>query len=1144
MGFVSKLPGLLLFVLAFAFPTLAQIGTSTVTGRVVDTTGAVMANVSVLVTNAETNFRFTATTNTEGLYRVQSLQPGTYSLSFEAAGFKRIVRENISIRTGDTLPVDAVLEVGNVTESVEVSGQAQLLETETSATGSVVEGKFLYSMPLYQRHINSTLQLVPGVTESGFAFARNLGAYHVAGQRAGAIGFFEDGVTGNDQMGGTDTVTPIQNSIAEVKVLTTALPAEYGHAAGGVISAVKKTGTNQLHGLASNYGRGRRMQHRQFFDMLKNSQPTADSPDGQRVFFMMPDANVGGPIVLPKIYNGRNRTFFFFGYQKMIEKQVKQFQGTVPNDAMRAGDFSFGGIGNPLFDPASTRQLASGAWTRDPFPGNRIPLARFDPVARKVLEINPWKPPNLTGSVNASGPVSNLLYDEYARAFREDFNGRVDHQFSTAFKIYGSYTYNHVAGIGRATNIQVTDFDGAGGNLTPITQQNFSTGGTWIINPTTIQDARIGYFRRRTDRIVPSYQKNYNQTLGIPNISGELLPSFGSGNVFAADSIYGLTVSGPNRSIGETLSFRDDVTKILGPHAFKMGYEILRFRLNAISMTYPSGAFSFAGATAGLQADGNVQPRTGNTFAGFLLGWVSQAQFNLPLASWLPRSSIQSFYFQDDWKFSPTLTMNLGIRYMNESPYSTKYGQMSNFDPNGTDDVVAGRTGAIAHPASGLNRRDNNNFQPRIGLAWHPWSKWVFRGGFTVNTVDVRFPLLRGQFDEYEAMANQQRPPGDPRPLYQISRGPDPIHYNIRGNGTSPFLGTNYSARGVDYWDPNLRNPYVLNWNLSTQYEITSRYVVELTYQGSSGVGLLERWELNTFPIDFGRNDPALQAAAFRTPQNFRPYSQFGSIRMQSNFGHSTYHAATVKLEKRYSRGLTFLTFYTFSKALDSQDGENSGSGVAPIQNRGLEKGRAGYDRNHRYVGSVTYELPTGQGKRFLNRGGFWNHIFGGYEIAWIQTFESGNPLNFTFANSPYNYYPAWVGDRRPNVSGRPAIRDNWRDFGGDRFNLQNLNPVIDIGSFSYPAAFTPGNLGRNVVTGLPLVWSQVSAKKDISLSERFKFQIRWDFNNALKTWNFNPPTTSVDLLNPKTFGKVSGGPTTASFGGQPIMDLTLQLRW
>jgi hypothetical protein len=523
---------------------------------------------------------------------------------------------------------------------------------------------------------------------------------------------------------------------------------------------------------------------------------------------------------------------------------------------------------------------------------------------------------------------------------------------------------------------------------------------------------------------------------------------------------------------------------------------------------------------------------------------VRQANFSTQLADWEPRSFIHSFYFQDDWKVTPNLTLNLGVRYTNESSFTTKYGNQSNFDPNGTDDVVRGAKGAIVHTGAALSQRDNNNFQPRVGMAWHPLRKWVFRGGFAVNTVDVKFPLSRGNFDEYTTNATVQQPPGNPYPAFGLSNGPGAIPYVIRSNDTSPYVGTNYGSRSVEWWDPSLRNPYVLNWSQSIQYELSSNYLLEASYQGSAGIGLIERWNINTFPIDFASNDPALQSKVLAASQNYRPYPNFGNIYLRSNFGHSTYHAGTIRLEKRYSAGMTFSTFYTFSKAIDEQDNDNDGSGVAPIQNRRLEKGRAGFDRNHRFSGHITYELPVGKGRRFLDHGRVLNFVLGGWEIAWIQSLETGNPLTFGFANSPYNYYPTFAGVQRANINGPASIRSGWRDVGGDRFNTNNANPVISMPPFSYPAPFTPGSSGRNIVTGLPLVWATTSAKKNFRFKERFNFQVRLDYNNPLKMYNFDPPTTTVDLKNPQTFGKISSDQRTANWGGEPLMNLTVAFSW
>jgi len=482
----------------------AQIGTSTITGRATDSSGSVVPNVKVLIVQTATNITSNGITNNEGIYRVLSLQPGQYKVVFEGAGFKKMT-ETVDLRTGDTLAVDVALQVGSLTETVEVTSASPLLETETSSTGTVVTGQVLYDLPLYQRFVNSTMNIVPGMTTGGYAFGGSLGAYHLAGQRAGAIGLFEDGVNGNDQNSGTETSRPMLNSVAEVKVITTLPPAEYGHSAGGVISAVKKSGTNELHGMGSWFGRTRNMQHRLFFDRLQSSQATSTRPNGVPGFFMMPDANISGPVMIPKIYDGRNKSFFFFGFQRLHEKKVAQVDASVPSPGMRQGDFTFAGA-NPIFDPATTRQV-NGVWLRDQFAGNRIPTSRIDPVARKVLEFDPWQQPNRAGAFNSTGATGNYLADELAQVYQNDMNLRLDHQFSSKFKIYYSWTDNKfLPGLQRPWNIRPDRgvFDGSSGNRNPSRSQNMSFGKTYILSPTVVNDARVGYYRRAGQTIVPS----------------------------------------------------------------------------------------------------------------------------------------------------------------------------------------------------------------------------------------------------------------------------------------------------------------------------------------------------------------------------------------------------------------------------------------------------------------------------------------------------------------------------------------------------------------------------------------------------------------------------------------------------------------
>jgi hypothetical protein len=1160
------------YALVFLLSTVAvfgQVGSSTIVGRVTDASGAVVPGVAVSVVKTDQNFTYNATSNADGLFRVQSLQPGPYRLTFEANGFKRTIREGIDLRASETRPVDVSLEVGAVAESIEVKATNQLLETETTSSGALIEGSMYYKLPIYQRSVQFTLTVAPGLQLASYGSAANggTGAFAVAGSRTTQLGIFEDGVISMNPNGNDNSVRSVENSVAEVKILTSTLPAEYGHTAGGVISVVKKSGTNEFHGMASEFGRVRRMQHRLFFDRFKTSDSQPGAPNGVGTFFMYPDATAGGPIYIPKVYDGRNKTFFFFGWQKQIEKKSAIVSNAAtPTADMLNGDFNFGGVGLPIYDPLSTTRLADGTWTRTLFPNRTVPLNRFDPVARKILDYRPWNAPNLPGTFSTGGPQNNYVYSENARAFMEEYSMRLDHQFSTAFKLYASYTYDYSLNRGRVTNIDLKDFT-PNGSDPPFSNHNISTGGTWVISPTLINDARGSLFRQENDRIVPSLGKDWASKLGIPNVSPLLFPAFGAGDQFTAGSIYGLTVSGPTHRIDESITFRDDLTKIWGTHAFKVGYDLMRNRANVSQISTPSGDFRFDTMTAGLQPNGQPLANTGNTFAGFLTGAVRQVEFSTQVSTWLPRSAIHSFYFQDDWKFSPTLTFNLGLRYSNEGPFTTKYGQMSNFDPSGVD-ALTGRKGAITHPTSPLYKRDNNNFQPRLGVAWHPIKKWVFRGGFTVNTIDVRFPSSRDNFAEYDGAALQAQLPGDPRPIFQLSQGPTPVRFTIV-NGTAPYLGSNFSSRDVPWTDPNLRNPYVMNWQTGVQYELSSNYLLDLYYQGSAGNGLMERWNLNTFPLDYGANDPALRNAAFAASQNYRPYPQFGNVNFRSNFGHSTYHAGTVKLERRYANGLMYSTFYTFAKSIDSQDGDNSGSGVAPIQNRSLEKGRAGFDRNHRFNLSAIYALPFGKGKKFLNKGGVMNLIFGGFEISWIQMWESGIPLTFSYAGSPYNYYPTFAGNRRPDIVGDNHMREDWGDFGGDRFVKANINPVIDISNFAVPGSalgcpntipasvsaadrtalinkcsFLVGNSGRNIVTGPRLMYSQGSVQKNIPIKERFNFQIRLDFQNVFHNYAWSNPDTTADFTNPRNFGKITADQRTSSVGGQPLMNLKLQLSW
>ena len=344
-----------------------------------------------------------------------------------------------------------------------------------------------------------------------------------------------------------------------------------------------------------------------------------------------------------------------------------------------------------------------------------------------------------------------------------------------------------------------------------------SAGATYVFSPTALNEFRVSFFRPRNDLFVPSENQNWGATLGIPNISPALMPSFsptalGVGTYTVAPDyaqLYGLTVQGATRQIRQSESLRDDFSKIHGSHAFKMGYEILHFTDNFYQQGYPSGQFNFANTTAGLQPNGQPIPNTGNTFAGFELGSVSAVNFSTYTNTWQPRSSINSLYFQDDWKFSKNLTFNLGLRWSTESPYHTAHGQESQFSPT-TVDPLTGMMGAVIHPTGGLNNRDLKNFQPRIGMAYHPLREVGVPRRLRTQYRSISDGRIKAmQFDEYQAQVVQQRLSNNPLPLFQLSQGPAPVAYNILPNGTAAYVGTNYGSRNVTWLDPTLHPGYV-----------------------------------------------------------------------------------------------------------------------------------------------------------------------------------------------------------------------------------------------------------------------------------------------------------------------------------------------
>jgi hypothetical protein len=1151
--------GLLWVLIVFlVLPALAQ-DTATLTGRVQDPTGAVVVGAAVSVVNTATNIESSTVTNEEGLYRLVSLRPGNYRLTVNAQGFKKFVREGLDLRVGTTVSINANLDVGSTTDTVEVTGAAPLLETETSTTGTNIEGDYFYRMPLYQRNIKGIMYLTPGVQVSGFGYSGNLSGFNINGESSNRLSFYEDGMYGVSPNNNGWTTDTIQNTVDEVKILTTALPAEYGHSAGGSITVVKKSGTNELHGLISEYGRWGALQHRRFFQIYQwgQEQPVYKSngtldyvKKGDRLLFQMPDGNISGPIYIPKIYDGRNKSFFLFAFQRLIEKQGIQNTYTVPTAAMKQGDFSFaerptGVLIDQIYDPRTTVKNSDGTWSRSPYAGNIIPQAQWDNVAKKIMALDIYTSPNTLGSYGTEGPSANLLDSYQKKVFWENYSTRLDHQLTQKLKTWANWTYNSRFERSTQPKIKNSDFDSSL-NKSMNYQNTAGIGGTYVISPTLISESRMSYYRYENRVSSVSYGRDWSSVIGLPGLTDpKSMPQI---------SQYLPYVGNPSNNVQENFNFKEDISKMSGKHAFKFGYDLMRMRSNSYTVTNAAGNYTLTD-TNGLQANGSAMANTGiSGLPQLLSGAVSSASFTINLLSTLPRDWIHSLYFQDDWKVRPNLTLNLGLRWQVESVMNNKYGQQSNFDPNAADNVAIGKTGVITHPKDPLYKKDWNNFQPRFGMAWTVKPNIVVRGGFAVNTVD--FKLQSPPTNEYGSISGTiSQASGDYRPAFLLQNGAtgNIVWPSIRADGTIPYANTsNYSSRSASWVDPNRHNPYTMNWNFSVQYGLSSNYLVSVEYTGNRGVNNTESWSINNVTYDWAWNLYTTNLTGFNAfvanTQNYRPFTNFGSISYMTNGANSNFHSGTAKIEKRYSYGLSFLAYYTFSKGIDSSTGDWN-------LNRLLDRSRSSYDRTHEFVSSMNYEIPIGKGRKWMNRGGILNTLIGGFDMVWMYTISSGNPATWSFGGSSYSYMPSVVSVRsnsRPNSTAVTAsLREGWADIGTDRWTRANQNKLIDGAQtdyFSYPAAYTLGNVGRYTMDTQRFISANFSMQKEVKFKERFTFQFRYDFQNPFKWYNLPSVSTTFNTRDATNFASInpssSSEASTANGGGVPLQNFTLAIRF
>jgi hypothetical protein len=1036
---------------------LAQQDTGVITGQVVDESGSPIANAAVEVKNTGTGIVSRVVTGQEGSYTTQPLRIGSYSVTVEASGFKRAIRGDLTLNVQDRLRVSFTLPVGDMQQSVEVVGEAPLLQSETSSLGQVVDTKKMVDLPLNGRNFIQLITLstgayVPQTTNSSYQGT----LVSINGNRVENNNFMLDGINNNTTDNNQPPVLPTPDAIAEFKVLTNLLPAEFGRGLGGTIIVNVRSGTNQYHGTVFEFLRNQDFDANPFFNSGRPKVPYQQNQFG---------FSFGGPVVLPKLYNGRNKTFFFGDYQGTRIRQGLTKVFTVPTAAMRAGNFS--GMG-AIYDPETTQAISSGSYVRTPFPNSQIPASRFDPIMQNFVALYP-----LSNSGPAQFAANNFIFNPKLINDADQGDVRLDHRFSDKDSLYWSFSISDNTQIA-PMNLPGIPFGGYFSDLQLRPQvfrgQHMGLGETHVFSPRLVNEFRIGYNRFFYTAAALSNGVNLGTKYGIPGI-----PDFGDLNGLPSVGTTGLTAVGEPLTSHRGQNVRqvlDNFSYVSGRHAWKFGFDHRRTEFNFRQGNSSQGSLTYNGVFTN---DPNTRAG-GNAFADFLLGYPASSSIGSPLA---PGSRVRNYsaFAQDDWRVSSRLTLNLGVRYEYTTPVFDVNNRLANFNLP-ANALVFAQPGGIEDRS--LANPDRNNFAPRFGLAYQVASKTVVRAGYgmfytledsgySVWSNNPPFSIVVG------LTSDQINPSTSPRP----SVGFPPVTAGTTLGGR--FL--NINARPT-----NFPAAYSQQWNVSVERQVGS-FLFEAAYVGNKAIKLL-----SILPL----NNPVPGPGTINTR---RPYTGWGTINYDGPFGAGMYNGLQAKVEKRLGAGLTFLASYSYAKAVDDSDSINLTTSAGTNQPQNPQNFRAEWspsynDVRQRLVASYVYELPFGKGKRWMtNTNRALDGIAGGWQINGIWTAQSGLPFTI---QSPTDTSNTGTANIRPNSTGLPGNLP-----AGQRSISNWLNPA----AFALPTGYAYGNVGRNTARSPGLDNWDLSGFKDFKLTERpLTLQFRAELFNGLNHPNFGLP--------------------------------------
>jgi len=1105
-----------LIALMTVLPVAAQVERGTLTGTVRDQSGAVVPDVALVIRNVNTGVTLKTTANESGEYVAPNLIPGEYAVTATYKGFRTLNHTGIILQVNDRLVVDLLLTVGDITQSVEISGIAPQLQSESSVVGNVITRREVSELPLNGRSVYQLAYLNAGVTN---AFptqhanntnipdnARAQQGLSVNGQRQSNNTFILDGVYNNQINQGLIAILPPLEAVQEFVVETSNFNPEIGRG-GGVVNVTLKSGTNSVHGQVFEFMRNSALDARNFFD---RTSPRRLPNFVQNQF----GGAVGGPII-------RSRTFFFVDYQGFRQRLGQTLVATVPSARLKEGDFR--GTARPIFDPL-TYDAATN--TRGPFPTDGvIPRSRFNPASLNVLKYFP--PSNdVTGRVLANGEA--FFYSDASRQNNQDsYDIKIDHRFGDKDQLSARWSYGNSHTVLPGTFSDLPEFapaiggalsTGGGGSLTGRVSNPARSLGLQEIhnfNPTTVNEFRAAYIRAGSDAVQLGFGENYADQLGIPNVN---ISANNSG--FPQISIGGYSTLGdapffPLIELENVYQWLDNVTFIRGSHTFKSGVDFKKIQRNFTQILgAPAGTFSFG---TGFTSDPARLADTGNAFADFLLG--IPASGNVVSNSGLAgiRSTEFSTYFQDTWKIMPALTLSYGIRYDLFTPQTEAYDRQTNFDFIAAKLVRPGQGGSYP----GLSTRalistDKNNFAPRFGFAYKVTPKTVIRSSY-------------GIFFVTESQAGQQmtlNPPFVGGTNFTNTPIPQQINRTLNQGLplSDPLIPINDPSGFINARHPDNTTGYTQQWSFQIQRQLAPTLLFEIGYLGNLSLHIQDEFNPNQPFLGTGPVEPR------------RPYFAFvprvtGFTQVEQR-GVGNYHALQVGLNKRFSSGLSFLTNYTWSKAIENPASNygNAGQVLATpilaahqnVRNLDADRALAAVDLRHRWVASWLYDLPFGRGRQYLSSAsGFVNQLVGGWQLGGVGLIQSGNPFTVTGG--------AGRPDRICNGQTPPEGHsvDKW--FDPACFPLPASVPDPVRGGLYIPF----GNAGANPLTGPGTVNFDFSAFKSFFITESKRIEFRSEWFNA-----FNHP----QFLNPSSV--VNTGTTARLVNAKPSRQIQMVLKF